>query len=98
VAVLWDSRRQTIVNNESADLLQLFNRDLGTLATNDIDLRPATLEDEIARYRAAMPACSSGQAGLAIELPTFWFVARDRNHRFQLVRWLLPENTDPISL
>lgn len=49
VPVLWDTRRQTIVNNESADILQIFNHDFGALALNDVDLRPAALEDEIAQ-------------------------------------------------
>lgn len=49
VPVLWDRQRQTIVNNESADILQIFNHDLRALASQDIDLRPADIEDEIER-------------------------------------------------
>lgn len=49
VPVLWDTQRRTIVNNESADLLQIFNSDFSALARDDIDLRPAVLEDEIER-------------------------------------------------
>ena len=47
VPVLWDRTHRTIVNNESADLLQILNSDLGTLARNEINLRPATLTDAI---------------------------------------------------
>ncbi|WP_416357511.1 glutathione S-transferase family protein [Aureimonas phyllosphaerae] len=47
VPVLWDKRRGTIVNNESADILRMFNSGFGTLARGDLDLRPADLEPEI---------------------------------------------------
>ena len=49
VPVLWDKVGQTIVNNESADILQILNRDFGGLADDTLDLRPAKLEAEIAR-------------------------------------------------
>lgn len=47
VPVLWDKTRDTIVNNESADILRMFNSGLGSLAGNDIDLYPAALRVEI---------------------------------------------------
>ena len=47
VPVLWDRHQRTIVNNESADLLLILNRDFGALADQSVDLRPATLEQEI---------------------------------------------------
>ncbi|KQQ79853.1 glutathione S-transferase family protein [Aureimonas sp. Leaf324] len=47
VPVLWDKRRGTIVNNESADILRMFDSGFGALARGDIDLRPADLEPEI---------------------------------------------------
>ena len=47
VPVLWDKQGRTIVNNESADILQIFNRDFSALARQDVDLRPAALEEEI---------------------------------------------------
>ena len=47
VPVLWDRSRATIVNNESADILQILNGDFGALAHSDIDLRPAALVDAI---------------------------------------------------
>jgi putative glutathione S-transferase len=49
VPVLWDKAGRTIVNNESADILQILNRDFGSLADDTFDLRPARLEVEIAR-------------------------------------------------
>jgi putative glutathione S-transferase len=43
VPVLWDKRRQTIVNNESADILRIFDTGFGALADPAIDLYPADL-------------------------------------------------------
>ncbi len=47
VPVLWDKKRGTIVNNESADILRMLNSGFGDLATSDLDLYPADLAAEI---------------------------------------------------
>jgi putative glutathione S-transferase len=47
VPVLWDKDRKTIVNNESADILRMFNSGFGELADPSIDLYPARLRDGI---------------------------------------------------
>lgn len=47
VPVLWDKKTRTIVNNESADILKIFNQDFAALADTDVDLRPAAFEAEI---------------------------------------------------
>ena len=47
VPVLWDKRRGTIVNNESADILRMLNAGFGQLAKSDLDLYPADLATEI---------------------------------------------------
>jgi putative glutathione S-transferase len=47
VPVLWDKRRGTIVNNESADIVRMLNRGFGALATDAFDLYPADLAEEI---------------------------------------------------
>lgn len=49
VPVLWDRETQTIVNNESADILRILNHDFGDLADPAIDLSPPALIDEIER-------------------------------------------------
>lgn len=54
VPVLWDRKTGTIVNNESADILQILNRDFAALAGSDIDLRPAALEAEITQVNDAL--------------------------------------------
>ncbi len=47
VPVLWDKARNTIVNNESADILRMFNSGFGALADPSIDLYPEDLRDRI---------------------------------------------------
>ena len=47
VPALWDKERRTIVNDESADLLRMFNSGFGALADTSIDLCPADLRAAI---------------------------------------------------
>jgi glutathionyl-hydroquinone reductase len=47
VPVLWDKQRQTIVNNESADIVRMLNSGFGPLADNIIDLYPEDLRPKI---------------------------------------------------
>lgn len=47
VPVLWDKQRQTIVNNESADIVRMLNSGFGDLADTTVDLYPEDLRPEI---------------------------------------------------
>lgn len=47
VPVLWDKRERRIVNNESADIIRIFNTAFADLGASDIDLYPATHREEI---------------------------------------------------
>lgn len=47
VPVLWDSARETIVSNESAEIIRMFNDGFGALADATHDLYPADLRDDI---------------------------------------------------
>jgi putative glutathione S-transferase len=47
VPVLWGKARNTIVNNESADILRMFNSGVGALADPSINLYPEDLQDRI---------------------------------------------------
>lgn len=47
VPVLWDRETDTIVNNESADILRMFNSGFGALASDRFDLYPADLREAI---------------------------------------------------
>jgi len=47
VPVLWDKKTQTIVNNESSEIIRMFNNGFGQLAGNSVDLYPESLQTEI---------------------------------------------------
>lgn len=47
VPVLWDKERETIVNNESADIVRIFNSGFGALANDSIDLYAEDLRGSI---------------------------------------------------
>lgn len=47
VPVLWDKKNQTIVSNESADILRMLNTGFGDLANQTIDLYPKNFQQDI---------------------------------------------------
>ncbi|MGN6101202.1 MAG: glutathione S-transferase family protein [Devosia sp.] len=47
VPVLWDKKEQTIVNNESAEIIRMFNSAFDGLTGNALDYYPAALRDRI---------------------------------------------------
>lgn len=47
VPVLWDKHRETIVNNESSEIIRMLNSGFGELAGNPIDLYPEPLREAI---------------------------------------------------
>lgn len=47
VPVLWDKKRQTIVNNESADIVRMLNNGFSNLVQTDYNLYPEHLQHEI---------------------------------------------------
>lgn len=47
VPVLWDKKRQTIVSNESADIIRMFNSAFNEITGNRADYYPAELHGEI---------------------------------------------------
>ncbi|WP_317932435.1 glutathione S-transferase family protein [Halioxenophilus sp. WMMB6] len=49
VPILWDRQRQTIVSNESADIIRMFNSAFDHLTGNKLDFYPQRLRDEIDR-------------------------------------------------
>jgi glutathionyl-hydroquinone reductase len=68
VPVLWDKKRGTIVNNESADILRMMNTGFGDLADPGVDLYPADLREEIDALNARIyPRLNNGvyRAGFA---------------------------------
>ena len=47
VPVLWDKQRETIVNNESSEIIRMLNNGFGDLADNRFDLYPEHLRRDI---------------------------------------------------
>ncbi len=47
VPILWDKRLKVIVNNESADIIRMFNSAFNHLTGNNSDFYPERLRDEI---------------------------------------------------
>ena len=68
VPVLWDKRRKTIVNNESADIVRMFDAGFGSLASQTFDLYPEGLHADIDALNAKIyPKLNNGvyRAGFA---------------------------------
>jgi putative glutathione S-transferase len=47
VPVLWDREAETIVSNESADIIRMLNSAFDVCSTRDVDTCPVALRDEI---------------------------------------------------
>lgn len=47
VPVLWDKETGTIVNNESREIIRMFDHEFAGIAKNDVDLAPEELRDSI---------------------------------------------------
>lgn len=47
VPVLWDKKRQTIVNNESSEIIRMLNSAFDAFGNSDVDLYPEDLRNEI---------------------------------------------------
>jgi putative glutathione S-transferase len=54
VPVLWDTRRHTIVNNESAEIIRMFNSAFDAWGDAGRDFYPAELRDEIDALNATV--------------------------------------------
>ena len=68
VPVLWDTQRQCIVSNESADIIRMFNSAFNELSGNTLDMYPLTLTAEVDRWNDSIyPALNNGvyRAGFA---------------------------------
>jgi len=49
VPVLWDTERETIVNNESKEILRMLDTEMDEYASRDVDLYPDGYQDEVDR-------------------------------------------------
>jgi len=68
VPVLWDEATQTIVNNESSEIIRILNTAFDRLTGNRLDLYPEALRPEIERWNDILyPGLNNGvyRAGFA---------------------------------
>lgn len=99
VPVLWDKQRGTIVNNESADIIRLFNSAFDHLTGNTLDFYPDALRDEIDHINAFVyKAINNGvyKAGFATsqdvyeeEVTTLFAALDDLEQRLGRQRYLV---------
>ena len=108
VPALWDRTRGTIVNNESAEIMRMFEVEFRTLATREIDLYPEPLRAEIDQinafvgprvnggvYRAGFAATQEAYDAAVLEL----FVALDEvEQRLSARRFLVGERLTEADL
>ena len=47
VPLLWDKKQQTIVNNESSEIIRMLNSDFDAFSNSDVDFYPEALREEI---------------------------------------------------
>ena len=61
VPVLWDRKTETIVNNESSEIIRMFNAEFGTIANVGPDFYPESLRGEIDEINALVyPRINNG--------------------------------------
>lgn len=80
VPALWDRRRATIVNNESADILRMFEVEFRALSTTGVDLYPQALRAEIDEVNAVVARRVNGgvyRAGFAATQEAYDAAVRD---------------------
>jgi putative glutathione S-transferase len=80
VPALWDTRRGTIVNNESAEILRMFEVEFRALATTGLDLYPDALRAGIDEVNALVgPRVNNGvyRAGFASNQEAYDAAVRD---------------------
>ncbi|MFT4881512.1 MAG: putative glutathione S-transferase [Salinirussus sp.] len=54
VPVLWDKQEETIVNNESEEIIRMLDTEFGDIATRDVDLYPEGYQEEVDRVIEAI--------------------------------------------
>ena len=80
VPVLWDKKRETIVNNESSEIIRMLNVAFGKLSDQSVDLYPASLRPEIDEWNGKIyPRLNNGvyRAGFAMTQEAYDEAAHD---------------------
>jgi putative glutathione S-transferase len=95
VPVLWDKQQNRIVNNESAEIIRMFNGAFDNLTGNDLDFYPAPLRGEIdALNERIYPAVNNGvyRAGFATSQKAYEEAFDDVFAELDRLELLLSEN------
>jgi putative glutathione S-transferase len=95
VPVLWDKQQNRIVNNESAEIIRMFNGAFDELTGNDLDFYPAPLRGEIdALNERIYPAVNNGvyRAGFATSQSAYEEAFDDVFAELDRLELLLSEN------
>ncbi len=74
VPVLWDRKERRIVNNESAEIIRIFNEAFDAITGSTVDLYPEPLREQIdALNERIYPAVNNGvyRAGFATTQPAY---------------------------
>ena len=80
VPVLWDRERETIVNNESAEIIRMLDREFEAFADTSVDLYPEALSAEIDRIADRIyPTLNNGvyRAGFATKQEAYDTAVRE---------------------
>ena len=88
VPVLWDAERDTIVSNESAEIIRMLNSAFDGVTGNDLDFRPDASRAEIDRVNERVyPGVNNGvyRAGFATTQDAYEDAAREV---FATLDWL----------
>jgi putative glutathione S-transferase len=95
VPVLWDTQQNHIVNNESAEIIRMFNSAFDELSGNELDFYPAPLRSEIdALNERIYPAVNNGvyRAGFATSQQAYEEAFDDVFAELDRLELLLGEN------
>jgi putative glutathione S-transferase len=95
VPVLWDKQRQTIVNNESAEIIRMLNSAFDGLTGNDEDYYPAPLRTRIDEINARIyDTVNNGvyKAGFATKQSAYEAAVRDLFASLDWIEDILGEN------
>lgn len=54
VPILWDTKTETIINNESADIVRIFNKSFNKITSNEADYCPEEHKNEIDQWNGVI--------------------------------------------
>ena len=95
VPVLWDKKRNTIVSNESSEIIRMFNYSFNHLGAKEIDFYPEFLRKEINKLNDLIyPNINNGvyRAGFATTQEAYDEAARDVFNALDTLESMLGKN------